>query len=140
VRILIIMMNLNWKALLVVASLSLGTGLVSCGETTTTPPGGTAAPGAVDAPKPGEPSKAPEPGAPAPGAVDAPKPGEPSKAPEPGAKPDAMGKPKEGAKPDAMGKPKEGGKPDAMGKPKSDAKPGEPNLDGGKPPEAPKKP
>jgi hypothetical protein len=43
-------MNLNWKALLVVASLSVGTGLVAC-DSASTPPttGGSAAPAAPDA-------------------------------------------------------------------------------------------
>jgi hypothetical protein len=123
VRILIIMMNLNWKALLVVASLSLGTGLVACDSGTTPPAGTGTAPGAVDAPKSGEPAKAPEPSAPAPGSMESPKSGEKT--------PDAMGKPKDGAKPDAMSKPKDGAKPGDA--PKS--------LDGApKPSEAPKKP
>jgi hypothetical protein len=113
------MMNLNWKALLVVASLSLGTGLVACDSGTTPPAGTGTAPGAVDAPK------APEPSAPAAGSVEAPK--------APDAKGDAMKAPDAMKSPDAKG--------DAMKAP--GAKPGDApkSLDGApKPSDAPKKP
>jgi hypothetical protein len=108
---------MNWKTLLVIASLSLTTGLTACNSTTEAPKTDSAAP-AADAPK-GDAMKP----------ADAPK-GDAMK-PADAPKGDAM-KPADAPKGDAM-KPADAPKGDAM-KPADGAKPG------AKPADAPKKP
>jgi hypothetical protein len=107
---------MNWKSLLVIATLSLSAGLTACNKEAATP----------DATKPAD-SAAPAGGEAKPG--DAPK---------------TDAKPGDAPKGDAMGKPGDKGdapKGDAMGKPgdKGDAKPVD-GAKGDKKPDAPKKP
>jgi hypothetical protein len=97
---------MNWKSLLVIATLSLSAGLTACNKEATTPdatkPADSAAPAGGEAPK-----------------TDA-KPGEAAP------KGDAMGKPGEAPKGDAMGKPGDKGDAKPANGAKGDKKPDAP--------------